>query len=91
MIALFSTVHSFSLIISLFQTSPVVALGESHARIRHCFINILSYFLTVGSLCDTFYSKRYNILANGVDTTGLGKWFEAILCKMGHLVCPIVH
>lgn len=56
MIALFSTVQSLPLIISLFQTSPDVALGDSHAQTHHCFINILSYFLTVGSLCDIFCS-----------------------------------
>lgn len=55
-IALFSTEHRFSLIISLFQTSPVVALGESRAQTHHCFINILSFSLTGGLSCDRFCS-----------------------------------
>lgn len=80
MIALFSTVHSFPLIISLFQTSPVAASGESHAQTHQCFINMLSYFLTVGESCDKFCSLSQAILANCLNTMGESKWFGAILC-----------
>lgn len=80
MIALFSAVHSFPLIISLFQTSPVVPSGQSHSQTRPCLINILSYFLTVGSPRDTSRSPRCTVLANYVNTTGRSRWFQALLC-----------
>lgn len=80
-IALFSTVKlPFNHL--PFSTPPPspVASGQSRSLTRPCFINILSYFLTVGSPCDTFRSLWYTALANYVNTTGGSRWFQAALC-----------